>query len=314
MRIADCELRIVSHRPRRAALVVVALLFPAPLCAQPPDVRADAKADRELVALSGSVRVTLTLDGPAPLRVKLPDQLLTADADPAWRIRADGSATITPLANGREEWRQVYRLDPYLPGDPLVVSFNPATVNGQQVPWPAVGVKVTKTVGEATTAAARPPVGPEDPPSPLPSPQSGPVPAWVVVVFGVMCGAVLGAAWMRRRKPKPVPPVEWALAALAKLEAGAGGTEIVERVATILRTFVERRFAIPATRLTTAELSAAAREQGWPVEQAEPLRALLDECDRAKFAGDVPDDDGCRRLVRRAVDWVNDIGRPAGPG
>ena len=33
---------------------------------------------------------------------------------------------------------------------------------------------------------------------------------------------------------------------------------MAERVAAILRTFVERRFAVPATKLTTGELSAAA--------------------------------------------------------
>ena len=89
---------------------------------------------------------------------------------------------------------------------------------------------------------------------------------------------------------------------------------MVERLAAILRAFVERKFAIPATKLTTTELSAATEEQGWPVEQAESLRALLNECDRAKFAGEVPDDDGCRRLVRLAAEWVTHVCQPPEPG
>ncbi len=292
--------------------VVLALCLASSSRAQPMGVTADAKADRDRITLSGTVRVTLTIEGPAPLLIELPKQLLTADADTGWRIRPDGSAAVTPAANGRERWQQVYRLDPYTEGTPLVVSFSPVTVNGAKVTWPAVSVTVTRTVTEAIPTAARPVTPPEEvPPIILPPPD--PVPAWVFAL-GPVGVVLLMVVWVRRRRPKPVPPGEWALAALTKLAAGGpGGAEIAERVAAILRTFVERRFVIPATTLTTAELSVAAEKQGWPVEQAEPLGALLDECDRAKFAGDVPDDDGCRRLVRLAVDWVNDVGRPAGP-
>lgn len=302
-----------SSRPPLAVAVLFLLCFVIPLQAQVPDIRADAVADAKSIALSGTVHVTLTLEGPAPLRVELPKQLLTADANGVWRIRPEGpAAPLKAVGKGREEWRQTYRLDPWVDGAPLRATFNPVTVNGQQVTWPAVSVTVTKTVGEATPNAARPVTSLEDVPVPDPLPPAGPVPVWVVVVFGLICAAVLGLAWARRHKPKPVPPHEWALAALAKLE-GAGGAEMVEWVASILRTFVERRFAIPATKLTTAELSAAAEEQGWPVEQADPLRAILEECDRAKFAGDVPDHDGGRRLVRVAAEWVNQVSRPPEP-
>jgi hypothetical protein len=196
----------------------------------------------------------------------------------------------------------VYRLDPYTEGA-LIVSFNPVTVNGQQVTWPPVAVTVTKTV--ASEDKARPVTPPEDVPISPPPPSRVPVGMWVVVAVGQLCLVVAIVVWARKRKAKPVPPAEWALAALAKLEASElTGAEAVERVAAILRRFIERRFAIPATKLTTAELSAVAGEQEWPVERAEPLGAILDACDRAKFAGDVPADGG-RQLVRLAVDWVN---------
>ena len=286
---------------RRGAVIgwLAVLLCTGTAPAQPPGVCAEAVPDRTAVTLSQRVNVTLTLEGPAPLLVKLPEQLLTADANIAWRIRPDPvapQAQVNALANGREQWRQVYRLDPFDEGA-LLVSFNPVTVNGQPVTWPPVAIAVTKTVGEGT--AARPVTPPEDVPVPPVDTPRVPVGIWVVVAFGQMCLVVAVAVWARRRKAKPVPPGEWALAALAKLE---GGAETVERVAAILRTFVERRFAIPAPKLTTAELSAAA-EQAWPVERAESLRALLDACDRAKFAGDAPADGG-RELARLAADWV----------
>jgi hypothetical protein len=218
---------------------------------------------------------------------------------------------VKPVGAGRERWQQVYRLDPYLEGKPLVASFNAVTVNGQPVTWDPIRVEVTKTVGDPATTPPRPPIGPEDPPPPPVQPPSESFPVWVAVLFGLACVAVLIVVRLRVRKAKPVPPGEWALGQLAKLKAD--GAETVERVAAILRAFVERRFAIPAPKLTTGELAAAAREQGWPVEQADPLRTLLDECDRVKFAGDVPDNDGCRRLVRLAVEWVNHVCRPAEP-
>ena len=314
MRTADRGLRIEG---RRTFAVVGLLLLAAPVIrAQPPAIRMEAKADRTEITLAQPVRVTLAIEGPAPLRVELPKELLTADANTVWRIRTeppDRKPEVTPAGAGRERWQQVYRLDPYPPPGTLRVSFNPVTVNGQAVIWEPIPIKVTKTVGDPAATPPRPPVGPEDPPPPPVIIEPLPFPVWVAVMFGLACVAVLVAVLLRTRQVKAVPPHEWALVRLAKLD-GKSGAEVVERVAAVLRAFVERRFAIPATKLTTAELAAATGEQGWPVEQADPLRAILDECDRAKFAGDVPDDDGCRRLVRLAVDWVHHVGRPAGPG
>jgi hypothetical protein len=317
MRIAECGMR---NQSRRLRLVTLALLLAtASLRAQPAGVVAKVEPKAAKVTLAESVRVTLSLEGPAKMRVELPKQLLTADANSAWRIRPEGSATVTALADGREEWRQVYRLDPYLlsdpPGAPLRVTFNPATVNGQEVAWPAVEVVVDRIGGASAPPTPKPiPVtGVEDVPDPIQPPTQSLSPWWFVVAGGVFVAAVLVAAYRRARRPKRVPPHDWALGELAKLE-GKAGAKVVERLAAVVRRFIERRFGVPATKLTTSELLTAASEQGWPVEQADALRVVLDECDRVKFAGDAPDDDGCRRLVRLAVEWVNDFGRPAGPG
>ncbi|AMV23262.1 hypothetical protein VT84_02555 [Gemmata sp. SH-PL17] len=305
----------------RAAVPALVLLFvgAALVRAQPSDVVASAQVNQTQVKLSQSVRVTLAIEGPAPLRgaMELPKSLLTADADASWRIRPDGEAEIKPLSNGRERWQQVYRLDPYVPGKPLRATFNPVTVNRQSVTWPAVEVTVERTSSES---------------APLPEPHSvtavEDIPAverptssdralvpWIAGAGVLVCAVVGLAILMRRRGRRPIPPTEWARAALARLEAGdMYGDVVAERVAAILREFVERRFAVPATKLTTTELSAATAQQGWPVEQSEALRAVLDECDLAKFAGNTPDDDGCRRLIRTATDWVDHVSLPAGPG
>lgn len=288
------------------------LLLAVTLRAQPPAITTDSKVEPKeaQITLAQSARVTLVIEGPAPLRVELPKELLTADSNAAWRIRPDprdAKPEVKPVGKDRERWQLTYRLDPYADGKALVVSFNPVTVNGEKVTWKPIEITVTRTVGDPATTPPRPPTDPEDPPPPpIEHPQ---FPLGAAILLGFAGVAVLVAVLARKRKAKPVPAHERALVRLAKLE-GKAGAEVVERVAAVLRAFVERRFAIPATKLTTAELAAAAREQGWPVEQAEPLWAILDECDRAKFAGDVPDDDGCRRLVRLAIDWVNHVSRP----
>lgn len=291
------------------ALLILLVLVPTAVRAQPSAVRADAVADRAACALSETVRVTLSLEGPAPLRVELPKMLLTADADSAWRVRPDGEARVTALPNNRERWEQRLRLDPYVEGAPLVASFATVKANGEAITFPAVRVTVEKKVSANT--AVLPVTPPEDPPHPPDVERVNPLP-WIAAGVVLVCLVLGVVVWKRSRKVPPVPPLEWALAELARVRP-EDGAPTVERVAEVLRSFVERHFGTPATKLTTGELSAAAAQQGWPVEQADALRGLLDECDRAKFAGDLPDDDGRRGLVRRAVDWLNDIGRATGP-
>ena len=305
-----------ENKNRALAAVALVLLGTSGVRAQPVDVSASATADRDAVTLSEPVRVALTLEGPAPLRVNLPEPLLTADANEVWRVRADGPPAVTPLPGGRARWRRVYRLDPWTPpellGQQQRITFSPVTVNDRPVAWPAVAVTVERTGGKAAPPLPepRPVTAVEDLP-PLDVVPSRESRAWVLpAVAGVLVGAALVVAVLRLRRARPVPPGEWARAALASVGTGPAA---VERVAAVLRTFVERRFNLPATTLTTTELLAAAGQQGWPVEEAEPLRALLDECDRVKFAGDAPDDDGLRRLVAAAVQWVDDVGRAAGP-
>jgi hypothetical protein len=313
-------MRNESKRLHRVWFVALGLLIAStPLRAQTQDIRANAKADLEHVTLADWVQVTVTIEGPAPLRVELPKQLLTDDANRAWRIRADkDEPKITPTTKGREEWRRVYRLNawPTLDGTWPAIAFAPFTVNGQQATLPAIKVTVNRIGGPSAPAMpkAQPRTDIEDVPTrPIDPPQPSVWP-WVAGATLLMCVFVLLAARMRSRKATPVPPGEWALAALAKLEAGESlGAEAVERVAEIVRKFIQRRFTIPATKMTTTELLAATAQQGWSVEETDALRVVLDECDRVKFARDVPDDDGCRRLMRLTIEWINHISRPVEP-
>lgn len=276
------------------ALLLLLALVPTAVRAQPSAVRADAVADRAACALSETVRVTLSLEGPAPLRVELPKMLLTADADSAWRVRPDGAPSITALPNKRERWEQRYRLDPYVEGAPLVASFAPVKANGEAITFPAVRVTVEKKVGGNT--AVLPVTPPEDPPAPPDAERANPLP-WIVGAVVLVCFALALVVWKRSQRVPPVPPLERALADLARADS-------VERVGDVLRAFIERHYGVPALKRTTNELFAAPAVRDWPAGRADALRDLLDECDRAKFAGEVPDGAARADLARRAAEWL----------
>jgi hypothetical protein len=293
-----------------ASVLLLFIIHPLVL-AQRSGVSVTAKADKSTVRLSASIRVTLTVEGPAPLRVEVPKQVLVPESERDWKVQAVGSPVVTPAGTARERWEHVYRLDPFA-DKTLRVEFAPLKVNGREVKPDGFNVEVT-TTAEAKEETARPVTPIEELPPPPPSPPSFLVWWWVGSVVLILVVAVV--AWRVRRQPKPVPPRQWAATAFDRLERGtAAAAALVDGVAAVVRGFIDRRFGIPATKLTTAELLAAAEQAGWPVEQTDPLRLLLDDCDRAKFAGDVPDDDGCRNLLTRGREWVNLVSPDPRPG
>ena len=71
------------------------VLTPSVASAQAPDISVTATADKKTIELSQSLTVTLTVEGPAPLRVELPKQLLVPETERDWKIQATGPATVT---------------------------------------------------------------------------------------------------------------------------------------------------------------------------------------------------------------------------
>ncbi len=282
--------------------IVFAWTFATTLQAQ-PTTTATAKADTARMMIFENTRVTLAVEGRAPLRVELPPKLLTADANQAWRIRPVAAATVTKLPNDRERWEQVYRLDPIAVGD-LAVRFTPAKVNGEETPWPAITVTVNKTLEDANPTAARPVTTIEEI-SVIPPPQDRSPVLWVVGIIALACVIVACVVFTRTRPVPPVPPADWALAELGQLQpTDENGLHVAERIAAIVRTFVERRDTLPATKLTTAELADATRAAGWPQQRTDAIHDLLNECDLAKFANTAPTRDRCEQLVATAREIV----------
>ena len=309
-----------AHPSRRVGftLALVWALGASPLRAQ----SVTATADRTAVRLSEHLRVTFAVEGAAPLRVEMPadKDLLTGEAAAVWRVRADGPAATEPLPGGRERWTQAYRLDPYQPGD-LKLTFAPARVTPggalrpAEPPWPAIEVKVQTALAGARADAARPVTPIEElPPGPPEQPERV---GWYIgggtaLLFAAAVVAALRRRWRERRA---VPPGEWAAAELDRLgrDRPAGG-RFAERLAAVLREYAERRFGIPAPRLTTAELLAEAGRAEWPAESVAALREVLERCDRAKFAGEAPTDAEGAELLSRAREWVKSQSPPVATG
>ena len=285
-------------------MIALTLLLFAP--AQPPSVTTSADADRQTMRLSESVRVTLSVEGTAPLRVELPSPL-SAEAQAVWRVKSAERPTVAALEGNRERWSQTFLLDPWILGDPLPLTFAKARVkagNGaeEELGWKSFDIRVLSAIAEPRAETARPVTGIELLPAPPPTTPESFVWAFLlgaVLVVGIM--VVVGIIRRSRRKPPPLPPLEWALAEFDRMERdAASGEALADRVAAVLREFIARKFGIAAPKQTTAELLADANRAGWPPG----LDGILERCDRAKFAGESPTADEGHELVMRAREWV----------
>jgi hypothetical protein len=248
-------------------------------------IEARAQFDAGEIRLSGEVAMTLSVEGPGPLSVTLPKPLLTKAA--VWRVREDGLPLREVLPGGRERWSHLYHLSPLVPGEPKVslgaLSVRAGGGSDLSIVWdedkmPAV--RVTTSVENPSVDSLRPPTDIEQiPPDPLVQPGSG---GWLYVVVPVLLvgSGVLLILARRRRTPTTPRDAAWAVGELATRDLTA------DQCAVVLRKYLSFRFGVPAEFLTTPELAAALTCEGQlAVDSVADWRALLDECDMARFSG-----------------------------
>jgi hypothetical protein len=281
--------------------------------AQPARLVPTVTIQPDKIDLADTTRVTLAVEGPSPLNVELPakPELILAPASAAkWQITPVGTPRIVALEPGRERWEMTYRLSPFTYGDNVTVAFAPLRVNAQDVQFDAQTVRVRKTIDSAKADDAAPATGIETLP-PIPTSPADASGWWFLAIPVSIFVAVLVVVVVRRLRavPPPVPPREWAERELDRLERDAGlerisPREAADRLAGILRQFTEGRFGLPATRLTTVELVAACEANDEIGDHTPPLRSLLEACDRAKFAGDVPDVPAFLEQIGAARAWI----------
>jgi hypothetical protein len=274
---------------------------------------ARAQLDRDALELSEEIVLTVNVEGPVPLEV---EAINTITQSKAWLVVSAGKPVTAALPKGRMRWQQSFRLSPLgdkelsLPLVPLrcrAGNDDPATIS-----WKPFTVKVNTVVTAPSLSALRP----IEPPEQIPQPPAFP---WWLLTTGVGILVVgIGATltvrrWRRRPEPAAVdlPPEEWALQELERLEALAPtAVGQVERyhtwLADVVRRYLERRFGLHTFEQTTREfLTALEQSAQLPAEQQAQLRAFFERCDLAKYARADYSADECRTAVCLAREFVS---------
>jgi hypothetical protein len=243
---------------------------------------ATARVEPDAIRLSGEVRLTLTVEGPGPLEVTPGKPLLTNAL--TWRVREDGLPLREKQATGREQWTQVYRLSPLVPGDPKIAlsALTVRTSDGDLVlKWDGeLGVRVTTTITLPSAETARPATDIEALPVP-PVPPSSARPWLFSIVPALLVIAAIAIVVVRRKREVRVPrDAAWALRELSSGEASA------DRYATVLRQYLAFQHGIPTDATTTPELTTRLRATPtFPQETVPEWQGLFEAFDVARFSG-----------------------------
>jgi hypothetical protein len=261
----------------------------------PAAIRAEAIPDRTELRLSDSLRLELTVSGPAPLRLEPPKEWLAETSAGLWRIRPLGPARLQDIPDG-QRWSQSFRLDPYVPGSPVPLTFNPVSVNDREVDLPSFSITVTTTIAKAILDEARPITGMEGPP-PRPVEHSNTTGPAIAIAVAIAIVA-MSAAFSLRRRPRNAPepsPGDLAIAALRQLDPQGPG--FAHDLAAILRDWLERGRGLPARSHTVAELRGSNPE-------LDPVLSILDRCERGKYSGERFPPPECNLLRNEALLFV----------
>jgi hypothetical protein len=272
-------------------------------------------ADRTSLRLSDALTVTLTADGPAPLRVELPKELLAGESAAVWKVEPVGPAVVSARGDGTARWEQAFRLSPFVPGEAVPVAFNPIRVADAAVTPDPLTVAVTTSLGRAHPDDARTVTGVEQLPTP-PSSVSVLPPVIVAAVVAAFVAAVVLVRVHRRRPAAEPTPGEWASLRIAELASGGHtASGFADGLSDVIRGYLTRRFRLAAEPWTTPELLAAGdRAAVWTATTRDGIAAVLGECDRAKFAGHelTPADRGRLTAAVREIlaDWPDPPANP----
>jgi hypothetical protein len=276
--------------------------------------------------LSTKLLLTLSIEGPAPLKVDGGDEaalesLVKALKDSGLWFSCEpaGPPTHTAAVAGRDRWEAAIRLSPLPPRD-STIEFRPASVKytdgaGEEhtIVWQPVKLRVTTTVASLDVKKELRDITPPEDPPPAPLSWTRWLP-WAGIATAV-AGLVAGGWGLRRRFAPVAPPLaphEWAARELDRLEAlqlpEAGEAERYHTLLSdVVRVYLERRFSLPASQQTTAEFLETMRRspQLTPAQQG-LLRDFLERCDMAKFARAAPPPEECRALAAMARSFVKE--------
>lgn len=266
--------------------------------------------DTNTLTLSQSLRVELQIEGAAPLRVFWPriEALLDPNSARVWNCQPVGNARRESQASGQERWIQEYRFDPFVPGDPLTIRFSPIRVQAgtavepANVAIPGVDVKATTTL-TADSSALRPVTGIESLPEVHVQQAAGSY--WAIAAVGILIAltGITGLIWLWKRRNRFVPLTHWQILEVELTEIEKGEISTVDqarRLAQAIREAIMAHSAIVADRKTTAELLEAC-------PGVVPLKSVMEECDRIRFAGSGEEVQDLRGSIEAVRKWAAEL-------
>jgi hypothetical protein len=279
-------------------------------------VEVQASVDRAVATTGDLITYRIAVDAEASYEIEIPE----AGAEIAGFRIVDIGTEETQARQGRVLHQRWYELRADLVGSyvlpPVVVSYRqPAPAGGEPEPWQTLTTSEIFVEVESVLPAEG---GAEDIRGLKPlHPVRSPVP-WVRLIAGLIIVLLLGAGvwwylrWRaKRRDAVPLrPPHEIAFEALNVLretdfDDPAAVRQFYFQISEILRAYVEGRFAINATDLTTEEiLPSLASLEDLSSEQGELLRHFLIATDQVKFAHREPIGSDVESIYEQALSFV----------
>jgi hypothetical protein len=296
----------------------------APDSAEPPppfSVEARAAVDRAVATTGDLITYSVTVERDPAFEVEIPE----AGAEIAGFRIVDVGRDEPREENGRLVERRWYQLRADLVGSyvlpPVTVTYRrqaeegePAEPEDQSIETSAIFVEVESVLPETGEASDIMDIKPLQP-------RTSRVP-WVRIVAGAVFLLGLGVAatllWRRGKKqPPPAPPHEVAFRALDALRGtNFDDPEEVRRfyfaISEVLRGYVEGRFGLNATDLTSDEILGRLDEvSGLEADPERELRRFLVDTDQVKFAAHRPTQEEIGQTYECGLGFVEATRPPA---
>jgi hypothetical protein len=320
---------IPARRPIAMAVSLALLALTA--CQRQPDeppelreeiergpLRMTVTASPPEVTVGDDVRVAIEFSAPDAYVVRLPD----ADAFGDLAARLDDDPPAVPGAEGRI-WRRSFVIPALASGPleipPLVAAYAERSDDDAGPEFESELATSGLTVGvQSVLTDADDPAAPRDITGTL-LPARPPWPWWVwgLIIAGSVAaigGVVLLVRWLIARANRPAPPIApevWALRELRALEHAdwddpARVRANYYRMTEIVRAYIERKFALPASEMTTEEfLATLAHQRSALPHDADRLGAFLAACDLVKYAAQQPARDDAQAALDTARAFVD---------
>lgn len=252
------------------------------------------------VKLSGELRLTLTVEGPAPLDVTIAKPLLVTA--PLWRVRDDGQPIREVISPNRQRWSRQFRLSPLVNGNALIqiapLTVRCGTMGDQAISLPGEwNVRVTSSIATPSKEELRPGTGMETVAPPVVAEETS---SWRIVIVPVLLlAALITIKLAKRRRPAGIiHDSEWAKRELE--------TESADQCARVLRLFVSHTFGVPATKQTTPEIVASIQTiETFPTRETGSLESILTQCDTLRFAPSTQNATGLVQTARGLIDRLH---------